>query len=96
MSDNNSSTLCGHWEKMDPHLVGTLKQEQMFSEETNLPLFFYVFILFILHANASIRKKKVKKDVENIGYGGRTASNIGYFKSSYRWHLFFRQFSHIA
>ena len=46
--------------------------------------FFYVFILFILPANASIGKNKVMKDVENIGSGGRTATNTGYLKSSYR------------
>ena len=72
-----------------PHHVGTSKQEQMFSEETNLPLFFYVFILFIPHANVSIRQKKVKKDVENIGYGGRTVTNAG---SPIDGHLFCRQF----
>lgn len=72
-------------EEKDPHITwGLLKQGQMFSEETNLPFFFYVFILFILHANASIGKNKVMKDVENIGSGGRTATNTGYLKSSYR------------
>lgn len=56
--------------------MGTWKQEQMFSEETNLP-FFNVFILFIPHANISIGMKKVKEDVENIGYRGRTVTNAG-------------------
>lgn len=59
-------------------------------------VFFYIFILFVLHANASIGENKVKKDVENIGYGGKTATNTGYLKSSDRWHLIFRQFLHIT
>lgn len=46
--------------------------------------FFNVFILFILHANASIGKNKVMKDVDNIGCGGRTATNTGYLRGSYR------------
>lgn len=37
-----------------------------------------VFILFILQANASIRKKKVEKDRENIGYEGRTVTKADY------------------
>lgn len=51
----------------------------MFSEETNLPLFLCVcvLILFILHANASIRERKVEKDVENTGYGGSTVTKTG-------------------
>lgn len=63
---------------MDPHHVGTLKQEQMFSEETNLPLLFHVFILCILHAKCSNEKEESKEDVENIGSGGRIATNTGF------------------
>jgi hypothetical protein len=49
----------------------------MFSEQTNLP-YFYVLFLFILHVNASITEKKAKTDMENIGHGGRTVIDISY------------------
>ena len=58
--------------------------------------FLMFLILFLLHTNASIGENKVKKDVGNIGYGGRTATNTGYLKSSDRWHLIVRQFLHIT
>lgn len=41
---------------------------------------FYVFILFILRTNALLRENKEKTDVEKSGYGGRTATDMGYLK----------------
>ena len=64
--------------------MGTFEARTDVLRRNKFAFFFYVFILFILHANASIGKNKVMKDVENIGSGGRTATNTGYLKSSYR------------
>lgn len=71
----------GLWEKMD-HIMWVLFIPRTDVLGTNESAFvLYVFILFILHANAPIRKNKAKMDIENIGYGGRTVSDVGYSKA---------------
>lgn len=41
-------------------------------------VFLRVLILFILHANAPIRDRNVKKDIRNTGYGGSTVTKTSY------------------
>jgi hypothetical protein len=70
----------GLWEKMD-HIMWVLFITRTDVLRTNESAFvFYVFILFILQANASIRKNKAKMDMENIGYGGRTVADMSHLK----------------
>lgn len=53
-------------------------------------VFWCVLILFILHANAPIRERNVKKDIGNTGYGGSTGTKTSY-SNICRWHPLFRQ-----